>query len=104
MLEEIYHSASVMATRLSIHTQLSSIMETMAKSTLSQLCKLVDEESAELRLECSRLLFANSALTEKVNSLQCELTIVKTNASKSCKSYRTVGVQTVCSKEEDGMV
>lgn len=82
-----------MSTRLSLHSQLSSIMETMAKTALSQVCKLVDEESSELRLECSRLLFANSALTEKVNHLQCELTIVKTNASKS---YRTVGVQTVC--------
>lgn len=85
-----------MATRLSLHSQLSSIMETMAKTALSQVCKLVDEESSELRLECSRLLFANSALTEKVNNLQCELTIVKTNASKS---YRTVGVQTVCSNK-----
>lgn len=82
-----------MATRLSIHSQLSSIMETMAKTVLNQVCKLVDEDAAELRLECSRLLFANSALSEKVNNLQCELTLVKT---KSCRSLRTVGVQTDC--------
>uniref|UniRef100_A0A8C6TH20 C2H2-type domain-containing protein n=1 Tax=Neogobius melanostomus TaxID=47308 RepID=A0A8C6TH20_9GOBI len=86
-----------MATRLSIHSQLSSIMETMAKTALNQVCKLVDEDTAELRLECSRLLFANSALSEKVNNLQCELTIVKT---KSCKSHRTVGVQTDCSSKK----
>lgn len=74
-------------------------METMAKTALNQVCKLVDEDTAELRLECSRLLFANSALSEKVNNLQCELTFVKT---KSCKSLRTVGVQTECrSNRED---
>lgn len=97
MQEKILQSASEMATRLSIHSQLSSIMETMAKTALSQVCKLVDEDTAELRLECSRLLFANSALSEKVNNLQCELTIVKT---KSCKSHRTVGVQTDCSSNK----
>ncbi|XP_020789297.1 zinc finger protein 473 homolog [Boleophthalmus pectinirostris] len=90
-----------MATRLPIHSQLSTIMENMAKTVLSQVCKLVDEDTAELRLECSRLLFANSALSEKVNNLQCELTVVKTNASKSRKSHRTVGVQTVSSQGGD---
>lgn len=87
-----------MATRLSIHSQLSSIMETMAKTALSQVCKLVDEDTAELRLECSRLLFANSALSEKVNNLQCELTFVKT---KFCRSLRTVAVQTEARSEAD---
>ncbi|KAM9392232.1 uncharacterized protein KZ484_003728 isoform 2-T2 [Pholidichthys leucotaenia] len=89
-----------MANRLSFHSQLSSIMETMARSALNQVCKLVDEDSAELRLELSRLLFANSALTEKVNSLECELTIVKkSDAPNLSKSYRSVGVQTP--REED---
>ncbi|XP_072299265.1 uncharacterized protein [Eucyclogobius newberryi] len=90
-----------MATLLPIHTQLSSIMETMAKTVLSQVCKLVDEDTAELRLECSRLLFANSALSEKVNNLQCELTNVKTNATKLIKSQRTVGTQADCSSKDD---
>lgn len=90
-----------MASRLSFHSQLSSIMETMARSALSQVCKLVDDDSAELRLELSRLLFANSALAEKVNSLECELTIVRSDAPKLCKSYRTVGVQTACYGDED---
>ncbi|XP_034047008.1 zinc finger protein 510-like [Thalassophryne amazonica] len=83
-----------MASRLSFHAQLSSIMDTVARSALSQVCKLVDEDSAELRLELSRLLLANSALKEKVNSLECELTVVRSDAPKLCKSYRTVGVQT----------
>lgn len=90
-----------MASRRSFHSQLSSIMETMARSALSQVCKLVDEDSAELRQELSRLLFANSALAEKVNSLECKLTIVRSDAPSLCKSYRSVGVQTVCFRDED---
>lgn len=91
-----------MASRLSLHSQLSSIMETMAKSVLAQVCTLVDEDSAELRSEISRLLFANSALAEKVNSLECKLTIVRSDSSKMSGNQRSIGVQTVsCSDEED---
>ncbi|XP_035510340.1 gastrula zinc finger protein xFG20-1 isoform X2 [Morone saxatilis] len=90
-----------MASRLPFHSQLSSIMETMAKSVLSQVCKLVDEDSSELRSEVSRLLVVNSALAEKVSSLQCELTVVRSDASELCKSYRSVGVQTVCFRDGD---
>lgn len=90
-----------MASRRSFHSQLSSIMETMARSALSQVCKLVDEDSAELRQELSQLLFANSALAEKVNSLECKLTIVRSDAPSLCKSYRSVGVQTMCFRDED---
>ncbi|XP_041861627.1 gastrula zinc finger protein xFG20-1 isoform X2 [Melanotaenia boesemani] len=89
-----------MSRRISFHSQLSSIMETMAKSALSQICKLVDEDSAELQMELSRLLFANSALAEKINSLECELTIVRTDAPKLSKC-RSIGVQTVCHRGED---
>ncbi|KAG8006885.1 hypothetical protein GBF38_022940 [Nibea albiflora] len=76
-------------------------METMAKSVLSQVCKLVDEDSTELRLELSRLMAANSALTEKVNTLECELTVVRSDAPKLCKSYHSVGVQTACDSDGD---
>ncbi|XP_032444291.1 zinc finger protein 300-like isoform X2 [Xiphophorus hellerii] len=79
-----------MASRVSIHSQLSSVMETMAKSAFSQVCKLVDQDSAELRSELSRLLFANSALTEKVNSLECELTSVVRDTPKKSRSYCSV--------------
>ncbi|XP_043955587.1 zinc finger protein 300-like isoform X1 [Gambusia affinis] len=89
-----------MTSRVSIHSQLSSIMETMAKSAFSQVCKLVDQDSAELRSELSRLLFANSALTEKVNSLECELTSAVRDTPKKSRSYCSVGVQTVCSRDE----
>ncbi|XP_047427076.1 zinc finger and BTB domain-containing protein 49 [Mugil cephalus] len=91
-----------MASRLSFHSQLSTVMETLARSALSQVCKLVDEDSAELRQELSRLLFANSALSEKVNSLESELAAVKGEAPKLCKSYRSVGLQT--DRDEDAHV
>lgn len=90
-----------MAIRLSIHSQLSSIMETMAKSALSQVCKLLDENSAELRSEVSRLLFANSALAEKVNSLECELSSVRRDTPKKSRSCCSVGVQAVCFRDEE---
>ncbi|XP_035035767.2 zinc finger protein 287 isoform X2 [Hippoglossus stenolepis] len=84
-----------MASRLPLHSQLCSIMETMARSALGQISKLVDEDSAELQLEVSRLLFANSALAEKVNRLESDLSTVRSDAPNSCKGSRTVGVQTV---------
>ncbi|KAM4717844.1 uncharacterized protein FYW61_017782 [Anableps anableps] len=90
-----------MTSRVSIHSQLSSIMETMAKSAFSQVCKLVDQDSAELRSELSRLLFANSALAEKVNSLECELTSVRRDTPKKSRSYCSVGVQTVGWRDEE---
>lgn len=85
-----------MESRSSLHSQLSTIMEIMARSALSQISKLMDEDSTKHRQELSRLLSTNSTLAEKVTSLECELTIVKKDLPTLCKSYRTVGVQTVC--------
>ncbi|KAF0032819.1 hypothetical protein F2P81_015109 [Scophthalmus maximus] len=76
-------------------------MDTMTKSALSQISGLVDEDSAELRLELSRLLLANSALADKVESLECELTIVRSDVPNLLKRSRTVGVQTVCYRGGD---
>jgi len=90
-----------MASRVSLHLQLTSIMEPLAMSALKQVCKLVDEDSAELRVGLSQLMAANSALEEKVNSLECELTTVRSEAPVLCKSIRSVGVQTVCHKDGD---
>ncbi|XP_073350320.1 uncharacterized protein [Pagrus major] len=95
---------SVMASRLTFHSQLSSIMETMARTVLSQVCKLVDEDSTELRLELSRLLAANSSLAERVNSLEGELTAVRGDAPEFGQSYRSVGVQTVCHTDGEAHV
>ncbi|KAF7653149.1 hypothetical protein LDENG_00086840 [Lucifuga dentata] len=96
--------AAAMASRLTLNTQLSSIMETMAKSALVEICKLVEQNSSELLQEMSRLMEANSALTDKINHLECELTVVRSDAAKLSKS-RSVGVQTAGSEErEDGQV
>lgn len=93
----------IMASRLSFRSQLSSIMETMARSTLSQVSKLVEEDSAELQVELTRLLEANAALTERVNSLECELTIVRSDCPKIMDtSHRSVGVQTAESCTDGG--
>lgn len=97
--------AAAMASRLSFNAQLSSIMETMAKSALAEVCKLVEQNSSELLQEVSQLIEANSALTDKVNSLECQLTIVRSDIPKLSKSSRSVGVQTAGSGErEDGNV
>ncbi|KAI4823005.1 hypothetical protein KUCAC02_008520 [Chaenocephalus aceratus] len=93
-----------MASRVSLHSQLTSIMETLAMSALKQVCKVVDEDSAELRVGLSQLLAANSALEEKVNSLECELATMRSEAPVLCKSNRSVGVQTVCHKDGDAHV
>lgn len=89
-----------MASRPTLHSQLSSIMETMANSVLSQVYKLVDEDSIEIRSELSRLLAANSNLAEKVKSLEHELTAVRSEPPKRSMSNRSVGVQTVCYKDD----
>ncbi|KAI3359727.1 hypothetical protein L3Q82_014097, partial [Scortum barcoo] len=93
-----------MSSRASFHSQLASIMETAARSALAQVCKLVDEDSAELRLELSRLLLANSALAEEVSRLESELTAERGDAPGPGKSSRSVGVQTVCRRDGDAHV
>lgn len=90
-----------MVSRPIFHSQLSAIMETMAKSVLTQVCKLVDEDSIVLRVELSRLLAANSTLVNKVNSLESQLTAMRSNPCELCKSHRSVGVQTVRYRDGD---
>lgn len=86
---------SVTASRSALRAQLTTIVETMAKSVLSQLCKVVEEDTVELRLELSRLLVVNSTLADKVNSLESELTNVRKNDQPQFRqSQRCVGVQT----------
>lgn len=89
-----------MASRISLNSQLSFIMETMARSALSQVCKVVEKDASELRSELARLQAANTALTEQVCSLECEITVVRNDARQLCKSSRSVGVQTSCTDSE----
>ncbi|XP_010890847.2 zinc finger protein 701-like [Esox lucius] len=79
-----------MSVRASFHTQLSSIMDVLSRTAMAHVCKLVDDEYSEI----SRISQENEALTEKLHSLECELTIVKSTAPKLAGNYRSVGVQT----------
>lgn len=90
---------SAMANRSDLHSQLTTIVQTMAKSVLSQVCKVVDEDSVQLRLELSRLLVVNSTLADKVNSLERELGR-KTNQPQF-RQLRSIGVQTVSTTDGD---
>lgn len=85
-----------------MHSKLSAIMETMAKSVLSQVCKVVDEDSAEFHLELSRLLVANSALADKVKNLESELATVRRREQPGLRrNQRSVGIQTIIYREGD---
>lgn len=93
---------SVTAHRSALRAQLTAIVETMAKSVLSQLCKVVDEDTVELHLELSRLLVVNSTLADKVTSLESELTHVrKSDQPQLRQSQRSVGVQTGSTTDGD---
>ncbi|XP_019715246.1 zinc finger and SCAN domain-containing protein 20-like isoform X1 [Hippocampus comes] len=83
-----------MEINISLHSKLSSIMESMAESAMAELCKAVDEDTVELRLELSRLKTLNSALTEKVDTLECELTAARSDVNGLPRSHRTVAIQT----------
>lgn len=92
-----------MEVRLTLHAQLSSVMETMAKSVLSQVCQLVDEDTSEIRSELSRLLAANSSLADKVNCLERKLTAMRsTRLRLRASHHRSVGVQTVSPSDDCG--
>lgn len=69
-------------------------MEAMAKSALIEVCKLVEQDSSELLREVTRLMVANSALADKVNHLECELTVVRSDVPKVSRCCRSVAVQT----------
>ncbi|XP_077474248.1 uncharacterized protein LOC144087970 [Stigmatopora argus] len=80
-----------MARQISLHSKLSSILETLAKSAMAELCNAMDEDTVELRLELTRLQTLNSALKEKVDTLECELTAARNDVPRS---RRTVAIQT----------
>ncbi|XP_077412995.1 uncharacterized protein LOC144043338 isoform X8 [Vanacampus margaritifer] len=83
-----------MEMNISLHSKLSSIMKTMAESAMAELCKAMDEDRVELRLELSRLKTLNTALKEKVDTLECELTAARSDVSGHPRSHRTVAIQT----------
>ncbi|KAL2101591.1 hypothetical protein ACEWY4_003352 [Coilia grayii] len=80
----------------SFHTQLTTIMDIMTKTALAQICRLFEEDSANLRKEMSRVMTENKLLHDQLRCLECELTIVqgKKGPHKRPKAYHTVGIQT----------
>ncbi|XP_057673074.1 zinc finger protein 90 homolog isoform X2 [Corythoichthys intestinalis] len=83
-----------MESNISLHLKLSSILETLAQSAITELSKAVDEDTVELRLELMRLQTLNSVLKQKVDTLENELTAARSDAPGLSRSRRTVGIQT----------
>ncbi|XP_076000119.1 uncharacterized protein LOC142993358 [Genypterus blacodes] len=81
-----------MSSRLAFNTQLSSIMESVARFALLEVNKVVEQDSSELLKEVARLMAANSALEDKVSSLECELAALR-KSKKSKIRYRSVAAQ-----------
>ncbi|XP_056608550.1 uncharacterized protein LOC130426051 isoform X2 [Triplophysa dalaica] len=63
-------------------TQLTSIMETMAKTAVAEISKLLEANCLFLRLEISRCTRENDALLQKCQDLEIELQAARKNAVK----------------------
>lgn len=59
-----------MARYVDFHTQLASIMEVLANAAVAEICQLVDEEFANLRLEISRSQRENLALKSRLRLVE----------------------------------
>ncbi|KAG5835533.1 hypothetical protein ANANG_G00245030 [Anguilla anguilla] len=60
-----------------LQAQLASIMEVLAKAAVVEITKLVEDSSAEIRLEISRNQFENVALRRKLSRMQSELILAR---------------------------
>ncbi|XP_035275928.1 zinc finger protein 696-like isoform X1 [Anguilla anguilla] len=69
-----------MATCASFQVQMASIMEVLTKTALAEICKLVDDASASLRLEMCRSQRENEALKCKLLVMEGEL-----RAARGCE-------------------
>ncbi|XP_065119340.1 uncharacterized protein [Paramisgurnus dabryanus] len=67
---------------LDFHTQLTSIMEVMAKAAVVEIGKLFDENYSLLGLEISRCTKENDSLRKKCRFLETELQAARRNASR----------------------
>ncbi|XP_056310093.1 zinc finger protein 382-like [Danio aesculapii] len=64
-------------------TQLTSILELLAKSAVAEISKLFEENSLLLRLEISRCTNENESLKKKCNFLESELQSARKTAGKT---------------------
>lgn len=59
-----------MAASVDLHAQLASIMEVLANAAVTEICQLVDEGFAELRVEISRSQRENLALKSRLRQME----------------------------------
>lgn len=69
-----------MSGRLAFQTQLASIMEALANAAVAEICKLVDDDRAVVRLQMSQCQTENKALRRKLHLL--ELKMARGNAER----------------------
>lgn len=69
-----------MSDRLAFQTQLASIMEVLANAAVAEICKLVDDDYAVVRLQMSQCQRENKALKRKLHLL--ELKMARGNAER----------------------
>ncbi|XP_036375453.1 oocyte zinc finger protein XlCOF8.4-like [Megalops cyprinoides] len=62
-----------MSNCVSFHAQLASIMEVLAKAAVAEICELVDDGYAVLRLEISRRQKENEALKKKLHMMEMRI-------------------------------
>ncbi|XP_055765619.1 uncharacterized protein LOC129841391 isoform X2 [Salvelinus fontinalis] len=79
-----------MANCMVFHTQIASIMEVLANAAVSEICKLVDDDYAVIRLEMSQSQKENRALRRKLQLL--ELKVARERAERVLAS-RPSGVK-----------
>ena len=59
-----------MTNSMAFHTQIASIMEVLANAAVAEICKLVDEDYAVIRLEMTHSQRENRALKRKLQTLE----------------------------------
>ncbi|XP_067106677.1 zinc finger protein 768-like [Osmerus mordax] len=62
-----------MTNSMAFHTQIASIMEVLANAAVAEICKLVDEDYAVIRLEMSHSQRENRALKRKLQTLELKM-------------------------------
>lgn len=78
-----------MSSRLAFQTQLASIMEVLANAAVAEICKLVDDDYAVVRLQMSQCQRENKALKRKLHLL--ELKMARGNAERRLRESAANG-------------
>lgn len=62
-----------MSNRLAFQTQLASIMEALANAAVAEICKLVDDDYAVVRLQMTQCQTENKVLKRKLHLLELKM-------------------------------